>query len=277
MRIADTYDDIVKLIDDMNSEFDFDLWDAYINKISKSIGDETKKESLSYDFNKQILPVLKQAMKSNKLKELHESFLYATDNLEQKLKQYFGETVDADIILYMGLCNGAGTATVIEGRNTILLGIEKIIELNWHDSRSMTALIYHELGHIWHNVFGKFHQNTDTPGQKAILQLYQEGIAMYFEQVICNDFSFYHQDKNGWLNWCNENKEKLLSEFIKRIESNTSVQEFFGDWTSYLGHSDTGYFLGCEIVKALVENYTLKEIANMDICCFYKEMKKLAL
>ena len=67
-----------------------------------------------------------------------------------KYRTAFENGVETDIILYLGLCNGAGWATSLDGRDAVLLGIEKIIELNWQDESAMQALIFHEIGHIWH-------------------------------------------------------------------------------------------------------------------------------
>ena len=51
--------------------------------------------------------------------------------------------------------------TNINGRDVILLGVEKILELNWFDEVSMCGLIYHELGHVYHTQYGDFEQQSD--------------------------------------------------------------------------------------------------------------------
>ena len=57
---------------------------------------------------------------------------------------------------------------------------------------------------------------------------------------------------------------KYKREFLRRLESGESVQDFFGDWCSFEGHSDVGYFLGCRFVMFMLKKHTLKEIANMN-------------
>ena len=57
----------------------------------------------------------------------------------------------------------------------------------------------------------------------------------------------------------------LAKEYLRRIIENDSVQDFFGDWCRFMGHSDTGYFLGCRFIRHMLESYSLKEIATMDI------------
>jgi len=174
----------------------------------------------------------------------------------------------------MGLCNGAGWATTLDEEPAILLGVEKMIELDWCDAETIASLIYHELGHIWHTSVGKINQKTTSTREKYILQLYQEGIAGYFEQLLSNDFTKYHQNKGNWLSWCYENKRDLNIEYLRRLQENESAQDFFGDWCTYQGFSNVGYFIGCEFIKHLTSKHSLNELANLDICTIYDEFIK---
>lgn len=272
MRIIDTYTEIISLFS--QREFSMSLWKTYANSISIYLSQQVENDAKLYNFEKQVIPVINNALNNTeKLEETHQSFIYATQQLRDKFIEIFKYDLDVDIILYLGLCNGAGWATDINGKKTVLLGIEKIIELDWCDLNSISSLIYHELGHIWHDSVGKLHLKTDMQSEKSIWQLYREGVAMYFEQMLCNDFSFYHQNKNGWLNWCIKNKENLFIEYIRRVENEESTQEFFGDWSNYQGYSDVGYYLGCEFIKSLLTNYSLIEIANLNLEAITKELK----
>lgn len=272
MRIIDTYTEIISLFS--QREFSMSLWRTYANSISIYLSQQVENDAKLYNFEKQVIPVINNALNNTeKLEETHQSFIYATQQLRDKFIEIFKYDLDVDIILYLGLCNGAGWATDINGKKTVLLGIEKIIELDWCDLNSISSLIYHELGHIWHDSVGKLHLKTDMQSEKSIWQLYREGVAMYFEQMLCNDFSFYHQNKNGWLNWCIKNKENLFIEYIRRVENEESTQEFFGDWSNYQGYSDVGNYLGCEFIKSLLTNYSLIEIANLNLEAITKELK----
>ncbi len=264
MRVVDTYNEIISLFS--QKEFSLSLWRKYANSISLSLGQKVENDASSYDLDKQVVPVINYAISNvSKLEETHNSFVNATQQLKDRFIKVFKSDLDVDIILYLGLCNGAGWATSLDGKKTVLLGIEKIIELNWCDLQSMSSLIYHELGHIWHDMVGNLYLTTDKQSEKSIWQLYQEGVAMYCEQLLCNNFSFYHQNNDGWLNWCTKNKEALFFEYIRRVEDGESTQVFFGDWCNYQGYSDIGYYLGCELVKSLLNKYSLNEIANLSI------------
>lgn len=101
-----------------------------------------------------FLPHINQVYDNPKLQKIHESFLEVTNQLNQRILQQFGKELDVEIVLYLGLCNAAGWVTNINGIDTVLLGVEKIIELDWCDIDAMYGLVYHELGHSYHKRYG---------------------------------------------------------------------------------------------------------------------------
>lgn len=275
MRIIDTYDKILESFP--KREFNLAQWRSYINSISIGLSQKLEDDAKHYDLDNQVTPVINAALSNaSKLEETHASFIQATQQLRERFIERFSCDLEVDIILYLGLCNGAGWATSVNGKKTVLLGIEKMIELNWCDLQSVSSLIYHELGHLWHEQVGNFKLSTNKQSEKSIWQLYQEGVAMYCEQLMCNDFSFYHQNKEGWLEWCIKNKEALLHEFMRRVEQEESTQPFYGDWSHYQGYSDVGYYLGCEFIKSLLTKYSLTEVTNLNIGVITREFKNYA-
>ncbi|MBO5857125.1 MAG: hypothetical protein J6Q87_02635, partial [Clostridia bacterium] len=267
MKIINTCD-IIKST--FKNGFNIDLWREYAGEISEELASKCENDAKSYDFNKDVLPVIELALNEEKIDLVSKNFQSVIDTLNENLTKLFKEEPDIDIILYLGLCNGAGWATTLDGKNTVLLGIEKIIELNWCDETDMRALILHEIGHLWHKLNGNFDIPDFTKRRKSIVQLYCEGIAMVCEHILCGDDEFYHQNKDGWLNWCYEHENEIKKEYLRRLDNKESVQDFFGDWCSYNGYSDVGYFLGCRFVRYLMKKNTLKEIANMK----YKTLDK---
>lgn len=271
MKIINTCDKIKSVFAD---GFDMTVWRKYAGEISKELPRKCENDAKGYDFNKSVLPVLEAALNEEKLDFVSRSFQSVIVTLNDNLSKLFDTEPDINIILYMGLCNGAGWATTLDGKNTVLLGVEKIIELNWGDEANMRALILHEIGHLWHKNYGNLHIPEYTKRRKGIAQLYCEGVAMVCEHILCGDSEFYHQDKDGWLSWCYDNENDIKREYLRRLDNKESVQDFFGDWCSYKGHSDVGYFLGCRFVEHLMKTYSLKEIANMKYKTLNKEYKK---
>ena len=260
MKIINTCDKIKSVF---ANGFNIALWRKYAEEISKELPSKCEKDAKEYDFNKSVLPVLENALNNEKIDFVSRNFQSVIDTLNDNLSKLFDAEPDINIILYLGLCNGAGWATTLDGKNTVLLGVEKIIELNWGDETNMRALILHEIGHLWHKLNGNLHLPEYTKRRKGIAQLYCEGVAMVCEHILCGDDNFYHQDKDGWLDWCYKNENQIKREYLRRLDKKESVQDFFGDWCSYNGYSDVGYFLGCRFVKHLMKTHSLKEIANM--------------
>lgn len=276
IKIIDTYSQIGILFDD--GTFNIEKWESYINSIydnSANIFKDDLREYLdsgNYIYEKDILPILNAVYEHSKLATLHSLFCKVTDGLSENVIARFGRELDIDIVLYVGLCNAAGWVTNINGRDVILLGIEKILELNWCDANSLRGLIYHELGHVYHKQYGIFYQHSEDSSRNFVWQLFTEGIAMYFEQILVNNFNYYHQDQNNWLDWCDNHSQQILEDFYNDLPTMTrSNQKYFGDWVSYHGNGDVGYYLGTKFVQQLCGKYGFNQLINMTIDDIYQE------
>ena len=197
VQIIDTFPQIGEVF--CNGRFDLKRWREYINTIYRNTSDifeddlQEYIDSGSYTYEDDILPILNRVQGHPFLETLHTSFVRVTKGLNQRIIDCFAHELEIDIVLYLGLCNAAGWVTNINGRDVILLGIEKILELSWYDEDSMYGLIYHELGHIYHKQYGAFEQEGRNQSQNFIWQLFTEGIAMYFEQP------FLLSSKQRWM------------------------------------------------------------------------------
>lgn len=276
IRIIDTILQVGSLFD--NKIFNIEKWEIYINSIYDKSADLFKNdlkeylESGNYSYEKDILPIINDVYGHTSLKTLQDSFYKVTDGLNERIKNCFEHELDVDIVLYLGLCNGAGWVTKINGQDVILLGIEKILELDWCDEDSMYGLIYHELGHVYHNQYGVFEQQSNENGKNFVWQLFTEGIAMYFEQVLVGDFTYYHQNKDGWLDWCDEHFMQILKDFYSDLPSMTRFnQRYFGDWINYYGKSDVGYYLGVKFVQYLCVKFSFEQLIKLSIDEIYRE------
>ena len=275
IRIVDTFSQIEALF--TNGEFNPNKWEPYINSVYENSADFYKndlKECLNcgkYVYEKDFLPIINAVYKHENLETLHHSFNKVTTKLNERILECFGTKLDVDIVLYVGLCNAAGWATCINGTPVILLGIEKILELNWYDEDSMRGLVYHELGHICHKQHGKFGQHCDDFRKNYVWQLFKEGFAMYFEQILVGDLRYYHQNRNGWRDWCDGCLRQIVLDFHNDLPTMTKQnQKYFGDWVNYHGKSDVGYYLGSKMIHFLTLHYRFEELINMDIDDVYK-------
>lgn len=269
IRIIDTFPQMGALC--QGPGFDRKAWEHYIDTTLPGL-----RSSLTHRLEKTLatgkvgwethyLPVLNTAWRDKAGQErLHQSFLAATANLEEKVLAAFGRCPEVDIILYLGLCGSAGHATLYRDRPAVLLGLEKILELHWEAPRSLQGLVYHELGHLYQAQFGTLDRPTETPRQAFLWQLFTEGIAMYFEQMVADDPTFYQQDTNGWLSWCDAHFEQIRADFNADLPTMTfASQRWFGDWVRYENHGDVGYYLGCRFVR-----FALAKIPFDDLICY---------
>lgn len=270
MRVINACDQIHQFFE--NGTFTLPAWRRYAAHISPLLPQLCEADIVDYDFDSMVLPVIHTALGSRKrLAAVNVSFRAVVDKLEKGLHRLFPDGGDFTLILYLGLCCGAGWVTKLGDDWVVLLGVEKILELDWDDEASMRGLIFHEIGHVWHYANGFSWPDHAEPRDAALLQLYEEGVAMVCEQILCSDEMYYHQDKNGWLEWCLENEASMKKEYLRRMEQQESIQDFFGDWCSYRGHSDVGYFLGCQFIRHLAKKYALEEIACLPLELLHRE------
>ena len=264
LKIIDTYNKIFKSYE--KGVFNKALWDNYAASAFPGLKEKIEQDfSRLADYKDKIFEVLNDLQKNIELaKKAHQSFVNATKNLSNEINNKFNVDLDVTIILYLGLGNAAGWATTINNQKVVLIGLEKVVELGWCSESDMKALIYHELGHIYHSLF-EHKELLMNKRKQAAQQLYREGIAMVFEQTLCNDINRYHQNVNGWLDWCIDNDQLIKAEYLKRIQNKESVQDFFGDWCSFMGYSDVGYYLGTAFIRFLMQDYSLQKIASMKL------------
>ena len=270
MRIIDLTNNLFESFDD--NRFNIERWKNYIDSNILNLKElclKDMEESLEkgFSFNDDYLPILSSVINNkDKLNKLKESFYNVTNNLDERIIKRFNRSIDCDIILYLGLLNGAGWVTELNNKTVILLGIEKIIELNWCDIDSMNGLIIHELGHAYHMEFGILRKDFKNTSDELLYELYEEGIAMVFEQEVIGDPNYFHQNDNEWKMWCSNNLDLLKTSFYNDLSTmNHDNQRYFGDWVYFNGHNDTGYFLGAKFIRYLLNSDSFDSIITYDI------------
>lgn len=260
--------DAIKRLDDSYLEKGFDLkrWQVYMEGVIKGSAKTIIDDSAQYDFDRDCRPIIDNALKRRDLRHLISLlFKEVSVGLDDKIKNCFGKSVDACIVAYLGLCNGAGWATELNGRQFVLLGVEKIIELNWLDVADMYGLIFHELGHIYQAQYGVLDRTFTNEKDQMIWQLFTEGIAMYFEQRLVGNMDFYHQDKDDWKDFMIEHEALLKKDFMADINKEVIPKRYFGDWCDYCGYGDAGYYLGAKFIQWACRQLPFEKLIKADI------------
>ena len=179
--------------------FDQARWEDYINAIypgSVPMFREEMDACLAggvFTFEGNFLPVIQNVYQNPKLDALRTTFSAVTDGLEERIQRQFGQGLDADLTLYLGLCHGAGWVVKLAGRDVVLLGIEKILELNWQSREAMTGLVYHELGHVYHRRYGALDQVAAAETEGSVWHLLTDGGTMCFEPDLVANYVAFQQ------------------------------------------------------------------------------------
>ncbi|MGI6255052.1 MAG: hypothetical protein ACOYJZ_05420 [Acutalibacter sp.] len=279
IKVADTLGELQTLYP--GGMFDFSSWERYIQgcfgKDSHIFRDDMEGELSSgkYSYEKDYLPVIQGVYGDPRLERVRRFFSQVTEGLNEKVRDQFGNELDVDVVLYLGLCNGAGWATSMSGRDQVLLGVEKILELDWTSLKDMQGLVYHELGHLYHGQHGAIPQVPSEGPKHFLWQLFSEGVAMCFEQILVGDWECFQQDQGGWKAWCQEHFLDILGDFDNDLPGMTRFnQRYFGDWVDYEGHGDVGYYLGSRWVRSLLERWSFDEVIHFSletICDKYRQ------
>ena len=94
---------------------------------------------------------------------------------------------------------------------------------------------------------------------------------MVFEQQLVGDNNYYHQDINGWKDWCSKNIKLIRESFNNDLDTMAEGnQRYFGDWVRFEGYGDTGYYLGAQFVRYILRYDSFDNLISYDI----KEVKE---
>lgn len=166
-------------------------------------------------------------------------------------------------VIYVGIGVGAGWATRFKGRRAVLFGLENAAELGWTDRRSVEATIAHELGHLAHQEWRARAGLLERPKREGpYWSLYEEGFAVFFERAVAG--RFHWPPESGWAAWCQRNLAWLAASYLRTIQRRRSAHQFFGSWHRVRGHTESGHYLGYEVVRGWSERLSLPEIAILD-------------
>ena len=190
---------------------------------------------------------------------LHHVLLPAYEAVARALDHHFPVT----FVIHVGIGCGAGWATQFRGKPAVLFGLENLVDSGVLSEDAIQGLVTHELGHVVHDLWrleaGK--QDGDGPWW----QLYREGFAQHCEVWIRDArHQGLGQDGSDGLEWCRQNRSWLAAEFLRRTDAGEEVRDFFGSWYEIHGRSETGYFLGHEVIAELARSASLKQIALLD-------------
>ena len=132
-------------------------------------------------------------------------------------------------------------------------------------TRLLRGICYHELGHVYQSQYGVLEQECANDRQRFLWQLFAEGVAMHFEQQLVGDGNYFHQDKDGWADWCGAHLPQIKADFLADLDTmQRENQRWFGDWVSYEGRGDVGYYLGAKFADFICRERGFDDILALD-------------
>ncbi len=269
-ELIDTYPDFLKYWDGAHDQPVADQIESWSSEYMSRFPELLKKQIEDYseqdlDWRKiaeeKVFPFLNDRLPV--MREARKNLLELCPAIYSKAQELLGFEADVSFVIYVGVGCGAGWVTSYGDQPAILFGLENIAGSGWGSVNAIRGLCAHEIGHVAHYHWRA--QNNKALGTGVWWQLYDEGFAQRCETSI-NGFDSWHEAiaSDDWLEWCQGHKGWLAAEFIKAADDGKPVNPFFGSWFEMEGKSQTGYFLGCEVIHGLEEEYSLKEIALLD-------------
>ncbi|QDA31317.1 hypothetical protein FH039_06510 [Thermococcus indicus] len=233
-------------------------WIAYISGYPE-LFEKIKADYAGYGASWRDYLRLLDKRKPEEFNKAYECFMGALPKIAAYIERLFGITQDDyNIVIYVGLENGAGWVTEFKGKPAILFGLEAVAELGWYDG--IAGLIAHEFGHLVHWLMRN--EDLEKLEENAIMGLYTEGFAQRVEDSITG--RPWHLEYDGWFEWCTRNERRIKEEFARRVRENEPLNPFFGSWYELFGMKFTGYYLGYRFIRWLEETLSFEEIAKLE-------------
>lgn len=246
-----------------------DVWEKYIKQypeLEKKFKDDYTQDGIDWQVFAKTKVFNHQGDDYPKMLTAYDHLKKATEKIIHNIEALYGLAFDINILYYSGLCNSAGWVDKYQNTLTILLGIDKIAELSWHEMQDIETLLAHEFCHALHFNYRQIDlMDPEFSGDKyheGIWYLYEEGLATHFQKTLTEHTT--DTRGNDWLSSCRL-KEKSLKDAYKLAleDQEIGTRDFYGDWWKVQGLSDVGYYLGSVLIDELNQTMTLEEISRM--------------
>lgn len=268
-RVLDTWDDFLgfwRAAADLPLPAQIDLWrSAYMARYPELLRKQVEDyESQGVDWRQaaaeRVFPRLPERLPL--MQAARDLLPDVCASIYEGAQAALGLDFDVVFVIYVGIGCGAGWATRYEGQPACLLGLENIAEEGWHTRERLEGLVAHELGHLAHMAWRGEWEEFAACERDPLFLLYSEGFAMRCEEAILGSAGHLEQD-GEWLAWCFAHRAMLAAEFLRRVEAGETARDFFGSWHEIQGRSQTGYYLGREMVRRMQQGRALRDVARL--------------
>jgi hypothetical protein len=208
-----------------------------------------------------VFPFLRKRLEA--MREAHANLKAQSPGIVKRAWQSLAFHGSVQFVIYVGIGCGAGWAAIYQGKPSVLFGLENIAECGWSGVGAIKGLVAHELGHLIQRQLRTGYGLASETG--PWWQLYEEGFAQRCETLILGADSWHqNREESGWLEWCQDHQAWLAAEFLRTVDAGKPVSAFFGSWFELAGRSETGYYLGHELIKELEKRFAWLEVACLE-------------
>jgi hypothetical protein len=198
-----------------------------------------------------------------RLRRLHENLRRNLPGAWTRASKALGVDFDVQFVIYVGLGCGAGWATRLGGKPSVLFGLENAAEMTDGRRGEWPGAVSHELAHLAH---AEWRRRAGLPrledSRGPYWQLYKEGFATECERLIDPPAIFrLRTGQSDWLPWCQRHRAELARGFLRDTRARRTVRRFFGSWYNIHGHTECGYYLGAEVIRNLLRKHVRSEVA----------------
>jgi len=206
-----------------------------------------------------IFPYLEDRLQS--MARARTRLLQVLPEVAARVEARYGSLGDLLCVLHVGLGCGAGWACTLLGRPAVLFGLENIAECGWTTREALQGLAAHEFGHL---LLQAYREGAGLElGEGPLWQLFEEGFAQHVAVDTTDTWHLACGSIGGeWLAWCQRQLPRLAARYLDDIENNRPVNAYFGSWLEVDGHSQTGIYLGYELLQLHTRELSLNEVAQ---------------
>lgn len=214
------------------------------------------------------LSLLKYPAKMDDIRKSNEVVEQIISQIVTLYKRKYDVEFNMNIHIIIGL-HGSNAFTHRQIIPDITFCLEKLSSKEHH----LKVIIAHEFGHVLHIILSEQAgvNWANMQWEHPYTWLLQEGCATYFSKQIVDVneeiYFLYEEDREGWLQFANNNKKEIIKAFqldVKHLSSKEVYMEWFSiNGGSRFGYSRLAYFFGYSILQFLIEKFGEKKAVTL--------------
>jgi hypothetical protein len=195
-----------------------------------------------------------------RMRALHRDLLGSLPGSWARTRRALNIRFSVRFVIHVGIGCGAGWATTYGGSPACLFGLENAAENHGGGDGWSRRVVAHEVAHLAHR---KWRRDREQESPDPWWKVYEEGFATYCERLVEPEEFPLRTGRKNWLRWCDAHRAWLARRFLRDANARKSLQPYFGSWSDVEGQIETGYYLGSEVIREMVDESNLRQVAAL--------------